>query len=111
MLLYMIVLTVQLSAAATNSHPELRDSDSFLRWKRQQGLLANTGDVHNDENTTCKELIKGEGLNDSPYNSSCQFVQQECDDVFELFNYLSFVLCSLEKVRGSADHRVNVAVS
>ena len=35
----------------------------------------------------------------APYNDSCEFVKEECDDKYELFNYLKFAVCDLGKVR------------
>ena len=33
------------------------------------------------------------------YNSSCEFVRNECRDKIQLFDYLSFVVCSLKKLQ------------
>ena len=33
------------------------------------------------------------------YNSSCELVHNECRDKIQLFDYLSFVVCSLKKVQ------------
>ena len=40
-------------------------------------------------------------INDFPrdkYNSSCEAVKEECGDIYELFNYLKFVTCDLNRV-------------
>ena len=35
------------------------------------------------------------------YNSSCEYIQAECENKYELFNYLDLVMCKLSKAKVS----------
>ncbi len=51
------------------------------------------GDDDDDQtNCTLPRAHKG-------YNNSCSFVLSNCDDQYQLFNYLKFVLCDLGSVQ------------
>lgn len=68
------------------------------RWRRElpstpAAIAADDGDLDSDDN--CSSINDYE----PSYNSSCEFVEEQCQDKHELFNYLQFAVCDLGKVR------------
>lgn len=67
---------------------------SFLpsqRWRRDLEYYEENGDDDDDDRGNCSKI---ENPLPYPYNNTCEFVKEECESLFELFNYLRFVTCT-----------------
>ena len=66
----------------------------FQRWRRDLEYSEEDGDGDADD-TNCSRI---EDPPPQGYNDTCEFVKEECESLFELFNYLRLVICSIGKV-------------
>ena len=66
-------------------------------WRRSEQDFS-IYDNNNTEKNGTKNCTSLQHLQPE-YNSSCEFVHNECRDKIQLFDYLSFVVCSLKNVQ------------
>jgi len=59
------------------------------------GSKPEEGQVANWEDGNCSNINE---FSRDEYNNSCEVVKEECGDSYELFNYLQFVTCDLNRV-------------
>ena len=125
-LLHAVLLASQLSLASSSRHLQWLElsrgeglsieeeysmelNDDHQRWRRGSMDLSLNDDGSGDEGDESGNCSKIEG---SPhlelYNDTCDYVKHECEDKYELFNYLRFSFCSLKyTVRTDMDARNN----
>ena len=67
-------------------------------WRRSEQDLYFYENIPNNKSTNNDSCTS---VRDPPpaYNSSCELVRKECKNKIQLFDYLSFVVCSLQKVQ------------
>ena len=73
-------------------------------WPRSEQDFAydnNSTDKNEIDNCTSLQHLQPE------YNNSCELVRNECRDKIQLFDYLSFVVCSLKKVQVCLYYRLH----
>ena len=72
------------------------------RWKRtvQQRSEGEEAEEWEESEETCDNANCSKICSVPPagYNDTCHYVMEECEDKFELFNYLRFAYCNTGKV-------------
>ncbi len=74
---------------------DIKDRERWRRYILEEDDDGD-GDGDGDENNNCSSI---DHVDLNIHNSTCDFVREECDGKYDLFNYLAFAVCDLRNIK------------